>query len=177
MRGLKDQFLKPPPVNNRTVEPSVEISSKEPIPATPVFVDRAKARRLRTAVEAKQRASTTIGPSRPTPSPFFSVPGATTSSITSQPPTTPFSSTSKGAVLLSKLTKPSDSETGLGTLIQPRTFDVATTGKERPGLGSKPLVDISGGESEAQQVNGGKRGWREDVREANRKRFREMEAS
>ncbi|GAA5876463.1 hypothetical protein JCM1840_005546 [Sporobolomyces johnsonii] len=126
----------------------------------------------------------------------------------------PFASDSKGAQLLSKLSGPPSSVSpttttttsaaaasstpqgppsgsgsgrapGLGTLIAARTFDTNAVGRDaRPGLGSRPLVDIAtisgsggaggGGAGSGSGSGGEKRDWREDVREASRKRFREM---
>ncbi|KAL8284232.1 hypothetical protein RQP46_004981 [Phenoliferia psychrophenolica] len=157
----------------------IQPPSKVDEPHQPAFVDRAAARRARTGATAKPALA----------SPFFAVPGRTASSFSAAtttaaptpqaPPENPFATTSRGAQLLSKLTRPSGGDSpdaagaGLGTLIQPRTFDTATTGREmKPGLGSKPLVVIGQPKSPGDQ--GGKRGWREDAREANRKRFKEL---
>lgn len=164
MRGLKDQFLKPA---NSASKPSPVSSA--PSSAPKPFIDRAAARRQRT------------GPSKPptpSPSPFFTVPGSAPSQSAppTAPPSNPFASSSRGALLLSKMSgEPSGSAGGgLGALIQPKSFDTKTTGREeRPGLGSKKLVVI--GEQAGSAGGEGKRGWREDVREANRKRFREMD--
>ncbi|GAA5991416.1 hypothetical protein JCM5350_006918 [Sporobolomyces pararoseus] len=191
MKGLRDKFLKPtkstpslpPPAPSRPTETS---SSK------PSFVDRAAARRARDSA-----ADSALKPRKPAAlsSPFFSVPGVTSSSTFVAPPSTniakadPFSKESKGAQLLSKMgggagggpitSVPSTASTrapGLGTLIEAKTFDKGgingVSRDSRPGLGSRPLVAIDQvGQSAGE---GSKRDWREDVREASRKRFKEM---
>ncbi|GAA5963417.1 hypothetical protein JCM3765_003063 [Sporobolomyces pararoseus] len=189
MKGLKDKFLKPmkstPPLPSPT--PS---RPTEPPTLKPSFVDRAAARRARDS-----GADSTSKPRKPAvPSPFFSVPGVNSYSTFIAPPSTtavkadPFSKESKGAQLLSKmggggggsaLSIPSSTSTrspGLGTLIEAKTFDkggVSGVSRDsRPGLGSRPLVAI---DQVGQTVgDGSKRDWREDVREASRKRFKEM---
>lgn len=133
--------------------------------------------------------------------PGSSKPAFSSAPVLAAPPLDPFGSDSKGARMLSKLSGGGSSGaaggagvggvgggggTGLGTLIQPRVIESAGLGggreATRPGLGSRKLVEIEtvaagtagegGGEGEAGA--GGKRDWREDVREKNRKRFREM---
>lgn len=166
MKGLRDKFLKPtkstpslpPPAPSRPTETS---SSK------PSFVDRAAARRARDSA-----ADSALKPRKPAAlsSPFFSVPGVTSSSTFVAPPSTniakadPFSKESKGAQLLSKM--------GGGAGGGPITSVPSTASTRAPGLGSRPLVAIDQvGQSAGE---GSKRDWREDVREASRKRFKEM---
>ncbi|GAA5940673.1 uncharacterized protein JCM15063_006320 [Sporobolomyces koalae] len=185
LRGLRDQFLKPTkptaakPASTTNVSPTKTKTGS-------TFVDRAAARRARDATIANENVRK---PNKPEPSPFFTVPGVTSSSTMAAPPakTTrvdPFSSESRGAQLLSKMSGPKSLDpnsssatgrTGLGTLIEARTFDKSggRGGPEsRPGLGSRPLVGI---ESIGQPVSvGDKRDWREDVREASRKRFKDL---
>ncbi|GAA5969473.1 hypothetical protein JCM11641_008126 [Rhodosporidiobolus odoratus] len=210
LRGLRAKLLQPETTKNP--KPSTSSSAAKttspssPSAATPksVFVDRAAARRHRDGAPSRAPA-----PAKPAPmNPFFAIPGPA-ASFSAPPSQTPassldsFSSESKGAQLLSKLTRPSPassatsptaatsvtgaasrpSGTGLGTLIQPRTFDPTAPGARdaRPGLGSGRLVEI---EKVSQKPNGKggvgggaageKRNWREDVREASRKRYREM---
>ncbi|KAK4699751.1 hypothetical protein P7C70_g6506, partial [Phenoliferia sp. Uapishka_3] len=191
MRGLKDKYLAPSgsgggSIGSRKkaaqlVENTAKLpgnSAAAPVLDSPKFVDRAAARRALTGAAAK--------PPVAQPSPFFAIPGRGSSSASTVmaapspivPPENPFGTTSRGAQLLSKLTRTESVDgAGLGTLIQPRTFDTTTTGREqRPGLGSKQLVVIGQPKpGEGAEGNGGKRGWREDVREANRKRFKELE--
>ncbi|GAA6011200.1 hypothetical protein JCM11491_006754 [Sporobolomyces phaffii] len=190
IKGLKDKFLKPPKPSkpNSSSTASVTPRSSNSRDSTSSFVDRAAARRARDAgAIAKQ-------PSKPTPSPFFSVPGVTSSSTFVAPPSAivkadPFSSDSKGAKLLSKMggagggstsnaieKSPTAPLQGMGTLIEARTFDKSAAGggggrEARPGLGSRPLVAI---DRVGQTPTSDKRDWREDVREASRKRFKEM---
>lgn len=103
----------------------------------------------------------------------------------------PFGSTSKGAMLLSKMgagpeigvdNSSATASTrsvgnGLGSLIEPKTLSSGIDA--RPGLGSRPMVSLMSIDSQA-NIGGEKRGstaaasWRDDVREKNRKRFREM---
>jgi hypothetical protein len=73
-------------------------------------------------------------------------------------------------------TTSSTRQPGLGTLIEAKTFDKTSAGGGgardfRPGLGSRPLVAI---DQVGQIAGDSKRDWREDVREASRKRFKEM---
>ncbi|CEQ42325.1 SPOSA6832_04116 [Sporobolomyces salmonicolor] len=199
MRGLKEKLLKP--ATNRTPAPSAPTTVPSPTassrPSSPAFVDRAAARRARDASARPSRPAA----AKPGPTPFFTVPGRTPTSSFAAPPSAsaappasysapnPFSSDSKGAQLLSKLSGPAASPSptatsstlpgsnrspGLGTLIEARTLDTSAVGRDaRPGLGSRPLVDIAtlgGAASGASE----KRDWREDVREASRKRFREI---
>jgi hypothetical protein len=183
MRGLKEQFLKPASAKAAPswASPSTDGAASS---SKPAFIDRAAARRSRTG--APTQPSSVSSSYTGSSSPFFAVPGSRTapdySSTPSAPPSNPFGATSKGAVLLSKLgggdsasSSTSSTQSGLGTLIQPKSFTGGSR-EERPGLGSRSLTVVSGGEeSSALGAAGGeKRGWREDVREANRKRFREM---
>ncbi|BGP18537.1 hypothetical protein JCM10213_002950 [Rhodosporidiobolus nylandii] len=198
MRGLRDRLLKPDGggKGGKSSKPAASTAAGSPKPA---FVDRAAARRQRDAGSAT--SSLTPKPKPPASSPFFAVPGPAASfsaapSRASSTPSDPFASDSRGAQLLSKLSGPAPSSVsaaptsaspagkGLGTLIQPRTIDHSSAGggrDARPGLGSGRLVEIekvsqqsgSGG-SGGNGVAGEKRDWREDAREASRKRFREM---
>lgn len=158
MRGLKEQFLKP-------IVKAVDVkmtSDDTPAPPKTTYINRAAARRSRTGA-AHPAAS---------PSPFFSVPGSRIApdfaSAPTPAPSDPFNSTSKGAVLLSKLG--GSTPGGLGTLIQPKSFTGGSR-EERPGLGSRPLTV---GASESASSSASKRDWREDARDQNRKRFKEM---
>lgn len=153
MRGLKDQFLKPSSKPAPTTTPSTPSTSSAPKP----FIDRAAARRQRTGSSK---------PPTPSPSPFFTVPGSAPSHSAppTAPPPNPFASSSRGALLLSKMSgEPSgNAGGGLGTLIQAKSFDTKTTGREeRPGLGSKKLVVI--GEQVGSVGVEGKRGDRKSV--------------
>lgn len=198
MKGLKEQLLKPKtsaaaapsPITPRTGAKAVDKDDDATPSGASPFVDRAAARRSRNRdAGGSAKSQTTATP------PFLNLGGS--SSVMSAPasiiapPSNPFASTSKGAVLLAKLggasasTVPSASATptsGLGKLIEPKTIGGGGIGgavrgvQDRPGLGSRPLVAIDRGEAEVREA-GAKRGWREDVREANRKRFREMEAT
>ncbi|KAI5480044.1 Forkhead-associated (FHA) domain containing protein [Pseudohyphozyma bogoriensis] len=190
MRGLREQFLQPGARPERKVD-TLPSTVKETSSSSPAFVDRAALRRQRTGAPANPATSMTLS----APSPFFTVPGRPSTTTTNgpspvaafsapTPPVNPFESTSRGAVLLSKLTKPGTTDdtatTGLGTLIQPKT--VGAGREERPGLGSRPLVDIvredRAGNGNTSSTHGAseKRGWREDVREASRKRYKEMQS-
>lgn len=157
VRGLKEKFLKPV-VKSGGIQSTAGSSTP---PAKTTYINRAAARRSRT------------GPSAPpAPSPFFAVPGSRAAPDFASPPSNPFSESSKGAVLLSKLggSAPSTPGSGLGTLIQPKAFGGSL--QERPGLGSRPLTVVDG--SASAQGSSGKRDWREEVRDQNRKRFKEM---
>lgn len=178
MRGLKEQFLKPTVTKAAPSHSSPTTSDVASNPSAPAFIDRAAARRSRTGAPAKPPSASSISSS-----PFFAVPGSRNnapdySSSSSSPASNPFGATSKGAVLLSKLggdgsASASPSQRGLGTLIQPKSF-AGGSREERPGLGSRPLAVVGGAGTEVSAVGAEKRGWREDAREANRKRFRDM---
>ncbi|GAA5889208.1 hypothetical protein JCM6882_000675 [Rhodosporidiobolus microsporus] len=217
MKGLKDKFLK---TDGKEKKPA-PTSSSSATSSKPAFVDRAAARRQRDASAITTTARPSSKSSKPAAAgsfnPFFAVSGAAASfsappsrASPAPPPADPFAAESKGAQLLSKLTRPANGaasspsttaaaaaaaapthrQPGLGTLIQPRTFDSAGAGgggrDARPGLGSRELVEIEkvsqgrngaggrGGGGAGGGAAGEKRDWREDVREASRKRFREM---
>lgn len=192
MRGLKDQFLKPAGSTPSKGLPDVKGSTTidgTPAEARPAFIDRAAARRSRTGVTTKPPRATGGPPPKPSTaaSPFFAVPGSRAApdyaSSPSQPPADPFSATSKGALLLSKLggggssaavgsSPSSGAGSGLGTLIQTKSVGSGAR-DERPGLGSRPLVAVGGEDAGlGAGAAGDKRGWRDDAREANRKRFK-----
>ncbi|KDE09444.1 hypothetical protein MVLG_00346 [Microbotryum lychnidis-dioicae p1A1 Lamole] len=187
MKGLKEQYRIGPGLKNSTVTPiegkdGVDPSSTRP-GETP-FIDRAKIRRERNigADEVATKTSKQI-----TSAPFFTVPGANAAhSIISASSTTrpidPFGSESKGAKLLAKVggaglstpTAASASTTtmatprGLGQLIDPKVLN----GDAKSGLGSRPLKALL----QPVVIHDAKQGgWREDVREASRKRWKEME--
>ncbi|GAA5921942.1 hypothetical protein JCM3775_003428 [Rhodotorula graminis] len=165
MALLRGKLLKPAPgtsssSTSSSPAPTPRTTSK-PATSSP-FIDRAAARRERNALAA--------------PSPFFAVPGRSSSSTataaaaapaSSKPAATPaaadpFSSDSRGAQLLSKLSGSSGAGSsssttagapsarlgagagaGLGTLVEARTYADAGAGEARdvrPGLGSRPLV-------------------------------------
>ncbi|GAA5897397.1 uncharacterized protein JCM6883_006687 [Sporobolomyces salmoneus] len=194
LKGLKDKFLKPSAKSTTaTAMPQPTTTAKT---SDSPYINRAAARRARDAGSKNVSALTTRNSNKSaTASPFFSVPGVTSSSTFVAPPSSttskpdPFTSESKGAKLLSKMSggggggsssTPSKQSRGigLGTLIEARTFDKGTAGggggtrDARPGLGSRPLIAI---EQVGQQAGDpSKRDWREDVREASRKRFKEM---
>ncbi|GAA6038427.1 hypothetical protein JCM8097_007643 [Rhodosporidiobolus ruineniae] len=202
MRGLREKLLKPEAGSGGgkgATRPS-PAKANGVTSSSPAFVDRAAARRQRDAgaspsssLAAASSASSSFASSssrsKPALNPFFAVPGpaASFSAAPSPAKADPFGSESRGAKLLSKLAGSSASPAGngnggasgsgagLGTLIQPRTAD-PSGGREagRAGLGSRKLVEIE--KVAAAQGGGGveKRDWREDVREASRKRFREM---
>ncbi|KAK4047872.1 hypothetical protein OIO90_006033 [Microbotryomycetes sp. JL221] len=167
MVALKQQYLAP------------SASAGQPRP----FVDRAKQRRSRDGATASVTAAF-----KPTGGSDQAVQA---SSATSTPAQTladpesnvdPFSSGSKGAQLLSKMSGPaarSDETAGqavshLGKLVEARTVGVSTGRLEsRPGLGSRPLIDAHA--AAPQSAVGDKRSWQDDVREANRKRFRDLQ--
>lgn len=186
MQGLKDRYLKPTKSEPATkskfkvqgdslTQPTEDESMPPPLKPKPKFIDRAAARRSRDPHTAHVAAPLTNGTS------LASVPSIV--APPRPPPVNPFGTESRGAQLLSKLSGGQastsdnhlgDSERGLGTLIEPKT--VGAGGRDaRPGLGSKPMVAIMA--DATGDVSGGKRDpddWREDVRERNRKRFREM---
>ncbi|GAA5854366.1 hypothetical protein JCM3766R1_002299 [Sporobolomyces carnicolor] len=134
-------------------------------------------------------------PPPPPPPPFDHHPRV---ALAAGPAPDPFSHDSKGAQMLSKMTpaarnaegeeggRPREGAPGgggggggLGTLIEARTFDRGPLdANARPGLGSRPLIAI---DQVAQQQRrdettmAAKRDWRQDVREASRKRFKEMD--
>ena len=155
MQSLKAQFL-------ATSGSPATTSQSKPKAA---FVDRAKQRRSRDGSTA------TIPPTQET--------GQNNSlhqstSASPQPAAAdPFSSDSVGARLLSKFggTDPSTiPERGLGKMIEAKTVGGGSR-DSRPGLGSQPLVDAV----QDRRTPGQKRSWLEDVREANRKRFRDLQ--
>ncbi|ORY88977.1 hypothetical protein BCR35DRAFT_300734 [Leucosporidium creatinivorum] len=183
MRGLKEQFLKPASAKAGPFDSTATTNNAASSSTKPGFIDRAAARRSRTGAAAKP-PPTSSSSAAASSSPFFAVPGSRNapdySSTPSAPPSDPFGATSKGAVLLSKLggggsasSSISTPQGGLGTLIQPKSL-AGGSREERPGLGSRPLSVVGGGGEASALGAGEKRGWREDVREANRKRFREM---
>lgn len=164
------------------------------------FVDRSAARRVRDGAPSKPMSIPAPSPFFQVPSTNSKLSNTSTnsaslSSLPNLTPINPFDSTSRGAQLLAKMSSSSNSISitespstysststhGLGTLIQAKTF--AQNGgsrEEKPGLGSRDLVIIGAedsqiGGSRSEKNVGGKRDWREDVRERNRKRFREME--
>lgn len=168
-------------------------------PAKPTFIDRAAARRKRDiGAQEPMLPTSTSHSSLASPMGLPAMPSSAV--VPSSPAPDPFSATSKGAILLQKmgaggnlnqatLSSPplllngessqssersgSGGGAGLGSLIDPKTFCMAS--EARPGLGSRPLVSLM----DLDAVNGGDKrsaagDWREDVREKNRKRFREM---
>ncbi|GAA5869125.1 hypothetical protein JCM8547_008703 [Rhodosporidiobolus lusitaniae] len=201
MKGLKEKLLKPAVGSPSSSSSSSAATSAKPASAStssPAYINRAAARRQRdgpSQASPSSKASKTprTAVSTAAPSPFFTVPGPAASfsvAPTSAAKVDPFGAESKGAQMLSKLSSASSAPgfrrggTRLGTLIQPRTVDTSGSvgggdrGGEasRAGLGSRKLVQI---EQIAASAGGGgkageKRDWREDVREASRKRFREM---
>ncbi|KAM0755643.1 hypothetical protein T439DRAFT_330753 [Meredithblackwellia eburnea MCA 4105] len=207
MRGLKDQLLAPSSATSSrngshgatksqkratTLSTSVNAmglqvpGTVEGIPSNkPIFVDRAAARRARTGAAPTE---TVPPPPFPCPTPFFAVPGAGPASSKAGVPQiqpNPFSSDSKGAQLLSKLTQPSANglgsgaqRKGLGKLVEARSFDPSAEGgrDHRPGLGSQKLVNVVERHAASATSMEGKRGWREEGKELNRKRFKELDS-
>ncbi|SCV71563.1 BQ2448_3151 [Microbotryum intermedium] len=197
MKGLKEQHrigaspktLTMPASEGDGVDPSSTSMNKTQ------FIDRAKIRRERNlgAGEALRPSSTKTSQStsKASSGPFFTVPGANaTHSVASTSstarPIDPFASESKGAQLLAKvgggakgigsstiaasttITTTMSTPRGLGQLIDPKVLN----GDAKSGLGSRPLKALW----QPVVVNDAKPGgWREDVREASRKRWKEME--
>ncbi|GAA5891150.1 hypothetical protein JCM8208_002518 [Rhodotorula glutinis] len=160
MALLRGKLLKPAPGTSSTAPSSSTSAASTSTPraaakpaASSPFIDRAAARRERNA--------------HATPSPFFAVPGRTSSSTATAAAAAParpkpaaaaaaadpFASDSRGARLLSKLSGsagPAAGSTpsagasagaGLGTLVEARTYAGSGEARDvRPGLGSRPLV-------------------------------------
>lgn len=197
LKDLKQQFMqKAKPT--AAIETSSGGVDDAPAGAKP-FVDRARARRARNALEPAPIPVRRNAPPAAVSSPFFAVPGATAAAAAAAHD--PFDASSRGALLLGKLTKqppPSSSSaaravtgsgaelvhdshdspskgTGLGKLIDVRGF----AGGAKAGLGSRPLEVVGqarapmGGSPEIAAAGG----WRENVKEMNRRRFKQLEAS
>ncbi|BGP50359.1 hypothetical protein JCM10450v2_006281 [Rhodotorula kratochvilovae] len=196
MALLRGKLLKPAPASlAKGTAPSA--AQSKPTPPKPTFVDRAAARRHRDAGAAPILPSPRARPaasSSAAPSPFFTVPGGPAGASFASAPAPvgsaaaadPFGSDSRGAQLLSKLSRAgADSNggasAGLGTLVEARTYAPAAGDARdaRPGLGSKPLLVGVEKVSEARRGGGGapgtgeKRDWREEGRARSYKRFRE----
>lgn len=145
-------------------------------PGPSPYVDRAKARRLAHGPQADQ----------PPPSSFYGPDGR---GVKSAPPNAaprparpvaaepaerpdPFAATSKGASMLAKLSGSATSSGPpmLGQLVEARSMHASPA--DRAGLGSREVV--TGVEQVAARSGGSGGDWRESVREASRKRFRDM---
>ncbi|GAA5827621.1 hypothetical protein JCM3770_006874 [Rhodotorula araucariae] len=200
MALLKGKLLQPVPAGAAKGVSHPAATGQSASPTAP-FVDRAAARRHRHAGAAPAPPGPRTRPSTAStaaaaPSPFFTVPGrASGASFASAPAPAvaaaadPFASDSRGAQLLSKLsraaggdasaTQGAGARAGLGTLVEARTYGPAPGGarEARPGLGSKPLLVGVEKVSEARQGGGAgtgeKRDWREEGRARSYKRFRE----
>ncbi|GAA5823780.1 hypothetical protein JCM11251_003291 [Rhodosporidiobolus azoricus] len=204
MKGLKDKFLQVGAKEKKPNSAgSSETAAPKPTYINRAAARRQRdvSAVTTSAKAAKHSSSSSKSVSGPF-NPFFAIPGPAASFSAAPSRATPnltsadpFSAESKGAQLLSKLStaspassfasSPAHRQPGLGNLIQPRTFDASAPGgggrEARPGLGSRQLVEIEkvsqnrGGGAGGELGRGGeKRDWREDVREASRKRFREM---
>lgn len=162
MQGLKDKYLASP--------------AKSASATKGAFVDRARQRRTREGPTASVPGSQ---PSKLEAA--ISGTNSTSSSRAATPPVAvdPFEAESKGALLLSKMGQSSGltggdaGGKGLGTLVQAKTF-VGVERDARPGLGSRALVDAHDPNQQPTSGSDSRRGWRDDVREASRKRFKEM---
>lgn len=179
MKSLKDRYLKPASAGPSS-DPTSDQAGAAPAPVPAPYVDRAKARRMNLAV-----TPASVNP-----------PAASTTSAPVEK-ANPFAASSRGSLLLAKMgfsssstvsaapnlyaTPAADTDSappptrGLGALIQPRVIESSRVSRDaRPGLGSAPLVPLLGTAEIERSGNGEKRGWRDDVREQNRKRWKDM---
>lgn len=138
------------------------------------YVDRAKMRRIANGPQADELPpSAYYGPDgRGVRNPAAAAAAAKATVAAPPPPPAepkPFEATSKGASMLAKLSGvPVGTGSGLGSLVEARSMHTSTT--DRAGLGSRDVV--VGVEEVAKRTAPGD--WRENVREASRKRFNQM---
>lgn len=125
--------------------------TREPETNPPKYIDRAKLRRQTNGPRAALLAS--ARPTRPEPSP----------PVANTVKEDPFGAGSRGAALLAKVGGTTRTSMTMGSLVEARTMGVS-----QAGLGSRALVV---GVEEVARASSGGTDWREQAREASRKRY------